>query len=164
MNPYAFTLPLQGYVPRPFISISLSPLGDLIQVLLAVSFWKRERYQLSYQGRAHYTSISGGKRLFGGKISAEKCSRVLTIIREDSFFHHLHLIYCKCGASSDFLFLYLPFKPLESFFPNRFFPVPYSRPYPKDQVHSLFKKCQVFKGPKLEVKEPQKTKVEEEKT
>ncbi len=40
-NPYAFTLiPLQGYVPRPFISISLSPLpeGDSIQVLPVVSF------------------------------------------------------------------------------------------------------------------------------
>ncbi len=39
MNPYAFTLPRQGYVPRPFISISLSPPeGDSIQVLPAVSF------------------------------------------------------------------------------------------------------------------------------
>ncbi len=47
-NPYAFTLPLQGYVPRPFISISLSD-GDSIQVLPAVSFFKRKRYWLSYR-------------------------------------------------------------------------------------------------------------------
>ncbi len=41
MNPYAFTLiPLQGYVPRPLISILLSPLpeGDSIQVPQLVSF------------------------------------------------------------------------------------------------------------------------------
>ncbi len=63
-----------------------------------------------------------------------------------------------------FLLIYLPFKPPKSFFLTVFFPVPYSRPYPKDQVHSLFKKCQVFKGPKLEVQEPQKTKVEGGKT
>ncbi len=43
-------IPLQGYVPRPFISISLSPPeGDSIHVLPAVSFWKRERYRLSYR-------------------------------------------------------------------------------------------------------------------
>ncbi len=52
-NPYAFTLPLQGKVPRPFISISSPPEGDSIQALPAVSFWKRERYQLSYRGRAN---------------------------------------------------------------------------------------------------------------
>ncbi len=46
-------IPLQGYVPRPFISISLSPpQGDSIQVLPAVSFWKREHYRLSYRGRS----------------------------------------------------------------------------------------------------------------
>ncbi len=66
-NPSAFTLiPLQGYVPKPFISILLSPLpeGDSIQVLPAVSFWKRERYRLSYRGWAlkarHVVSHSTG--------------------------------------------------------------------------------------------------------
>ncbi len=44
---------LQGYVPRPFILISLSsPEGDSIQVLQAVSFWKCGRYRLSYRGWA----------------------------------------------------------------------------------------------------------------
>ena len=33
------------------------PEGDSIQVLPAVSFWKRERYRLSYQGRASSTPI-----------------------------------------------------------------------------------------------------------
>ncbi len=67
-NPYAFTLiPLQGHVPRPLISIFLSPPPerDSIQVLPAVSFWKRERYRLSYRGWAgtysivYYISILG---------------------------------------------------------------------------------------------------------
>ncbi len=50
----SFTIiyPLQGYVPRPFILISLSPWGDLIQVLPAVSFRKHKRYRLSYRGWA----------------------------------------------------------------------------------------------------------------
>ena len=47
-------IPLQGYVPRPFISISLSsPDGDSIQVLPAVIFWKCGRYRLSYRGWAN---------------------------------------------------------------------------------------------------------------
>ncbi len=50
---FAITYPLQGCVLRPFISIWLSPGGDSIQVLPAVSFWKRERYLLSYRGRAY---------------------------------------------------------------------------------------------------------------
>ena len=53
--------PLQGYVPRPFISISSSPLpkGDSIQVLPAVSFWKRERYRLSYRGYSLCVNVYG---------------------------------------------------------------------------------------------------------
>ncbi len=49
---FAITYPLQGCVPRSFISISLSPRGDSIQVLPAVSFQKHERYRLSYRGWA----------------------------------------------------------------------------------------------------------------
>ncbi len=53
-NPYAFTLiPLQGYVPRPFISISLSPLpeGDSIQVPQLVSFLEAQTLPTELPGR-----------------------------------------------------------------------------------------------------------------
>ena len=49
MNPYAFTLiPLKGYVPRPFISISLSPRSWFSQQ----SVLEARTLPLSYRGRA----------------------------------------------------------------------------------------------------------------
>ncbi len=47
--------PIAGLCPKTLHLDLVIPLpeGDLIQVLpAAVSFWKRERYRLSYRGRA----------------------------------------------------------------------------------------------------------------
>ncbi len=45
--------PTAGLCPKTLhLDLVFPPEGDSIQVLPAVSFWKRERYRLSYQGRA----------------------------------------------------------------------------------------------------------------
>ncbi len=52
-DPYAFTLPLQGYVPRPFISISISPhLGGIRSRSSQQSVLEARTLPLSYRGRA----------------------------------------------------------------------------------------------------------------
>ncbi len=56
--------PTAGFCPKT-LHLDLvipSPEKDLIQVLPAVSFWKRERYRLSYRGRASSFLYLQGKK------------------------------------------------------------------------------------------------------
>ncbi len=55
---FTITYQLQGCVPKTLhLDLVFPPWGDSIQVLPAVSFWKRERYRLSYRGWAQACEI-----------------------------------------------------------------------------------------------------------
>ncbi len=62
MNYFAFTLPLQGYVPRPFISIGIRSRSSQQSVLEARTL------PLSYQGRAVWSRIKHEKAFFSSFI------------------------------------------------------------------------------------------------
>ncbi len=49
--------PTAGLCPKTLHLDLVIPQGNSIQVLPAVSFWKRERYRLSYRGWAEYHSF-----------------------------------------------------------------------------------------------------------
>ncbi len=54
--------PTAGLCPKTLhLDLVIPPEGDSIQVLPAVSFWKRKRYRLSYRGKGYVDGMRGKK-------------------------------------------------------------------------------------------------------